>query len=87
MTSTVECPQCGKNMELTFVEDRHQVHNGIGMQTVAVDRYVEYEGECECELTGDEIEQMKEEAADDYYQAEQDYYEDQYDYMKDEGLL
>jgi hypothetical protein len=60
--ATGVCPICGEEVPLKFWEERHRVHNGIGMQTVAVDNLVEPREEPCCDWSSDQWRELTDNA-------------------------
>jgi hypothetical protein len=57
------CPRehCDGEVEIEHGREEHKVHNGLAMQTVAVDYWSEIvDGTCDCEYTEDELEYLLE---------------------------
>ena len=88
-TTTTECPKCGEELTVEWWRERHRVHNGIGMQTVAVDDHFEItDQKCDCVLDDpDLLDQIEESAADNYEDQKAAYADYKYDQAKQEGRL
>lgn len=90
MTSTfsAECPECSEELTVRFTREEHKVHNGIGMQTVAVDEYNYIDDQnCQCNLSEDQIHDLASDAAQEEQQHKEDYGDYKYNMLKDEGRL
>lgn len=91
MTAKGECPKCGAELTVVFITEKHTVHNGIGMQTVAQDSWAEI-SDISCEhriedFTKEEYEEVIEEAGERAAARDRDYADRMYDELKDEGKL
>jgi len=91
-TAQGECPRCGEELTVAWFTENHKVHNGIGMQTVARDQWVELdEVNCDCAeddpYTPKEWEEIENNAAQEHAQRMNDYYSEEFDQMKDNNEI
>lgn len=87
-TYNSQCPKCGEELDIVLTVEKHKVHNGIGMQTVAQDEWIYPENKtCDCHISRDQLDEMMTDSVKKYEDDKSSYYADKVDELKDEGRI